>query len=222
MKNKYEWMTSIPKVIWGLFLASVGTVMMIHAQIGLFPWGTLHAGLAKTTGISFGVWSQIVGVGILVMMSFFKYYPGIGTLLDVFFVGYFIDLLEKTSLIPEPNTILFQILLSLFGLVVLSLGMSIYMKCGLGAGPRDGLMLMLLQITGKSVTVVKTSIEVIVTVLGLLLGGPFGFGTILLALIGGRVLQWVFNWTHYNAAEVKQRSIIDLFRENSSIQSCDL
>ena len=222
MKNKYEWIISIPKVIWGLFLASVGTVMMIHAQIGLFPWGTLHAGLAKTTGISFGVWSQIIGVGILIMMSFLKYYPGVGTLLDVFFVGYFIDLIEKTPLIPEPNSLILQILLSLTGLVVLSYGMSVYMRCGLGAGPRDGLMLMLLQITGKSVTFIKTSIEMIVTVLGLILGGPFGFGTILLALIGGRVLQWVFKWTQYNEAEVKQRNVIDLLREHNSIQSCDL
>ena len=207
----------IPKLIWGLFLASIGTVMMIHANIGLFPWGTLNAGLVDVTGISFGTWSQITGLVIIILMALFKYYPGIGTLLDMFFVGYFIDLIERSGLIDYPDTLPFKLLISLVGLFILSYGMSLYMSCGLGAGPRDGLMLMVMHRSGKSVTFVKTVIEVTVMAIGLMLGGPFGIGTILLALAGGKVLSLVFKWTGYDASKVEQKSLLDLIQRTASV-----
>ena len=212
-----ETMLLIPKLIWGLFLASIGTVMMIHANIGLFPWGTLNAGLVDVTGISFGTWSQITGLIIIIVMALFKYYPGIGTLLDMIFVGYFIDILERSALIDYPDTLAFKILSSLVGLFILSYGMSLYMSCGLGAGPRDGLMLMLIQRTGKSVTFVKTVLEITVMAIGLLLGGPFGIGTIMLALLGGKVLSLVFKWTGYDASKVEQKSLLDLIQRTASV-----
>lgn len=217
MKTKVPFIHSIlliPKVVWGLFLASVGTVFMIHASIGLFPWGTLHAGLATSTGISFGVWSQIIGLIIVCIMAIFKFYPGIGTLLDIFFVGFFIDFIEFSGILPTPENMIMKFIFSILGLFILSYGMSVYLKCGLGAGPRDGLMLMLIHLTGKSVTVVKTTIELTVTILGLALGGPFGFGTILLAVIGGKVLDMVFKWTGYDTGKIKQKNLLEIFRNS--------
>lgn len=207
-----NWLYLFGKLIFGLFLASLGTVIMIHANIGLFPWGTLNAGLTQTTGISFGVWSQLIGVIIIIGMIAMKSYPGIGTLCDIFFVGFFIDMLEATQWIPYPKVWVSQIGFSILGLFVLSYGMSLYMSCGLGAGPRDGLMLLLMKVTGKPVTLVKAGIEITVTVLGLLLGGPFGVGTVMLALMGGPVLDKVFQWTKFDAANVKQRTLVDLIK----------
>ncbi len=201
------------KLIFGLFLAALGTVIMIHANIGLFPWGTLNAGLTNATGISFGVWSQLIGIVIIIGMFFMKAYPGLGTICDILFVGFFIDLLEATQLVPTPHGLLSQILFSIVGLFVLSYGMAVYMSCGLGAGPRDGLMLLIMKITGKPVVFVKAAIEITVTALGLLLGGPFGVGTILLALLGGKVLDLMFKWTGFDASKVRQRTLGELFRK---------
>ena len=201
----------IPKVLWGLFLAALGTVMMLHAKIGLFPWGTLNAGLTKATGISFGTWSQIIGLALVLIMAMFKYYPGIGTLLDTIFFGFFVDMIQDAKVIMYPKTLMGQTYFALLGLVLMSYGMSLYMSCGLGAGPRDGLMLFLMKLTGRSVTFIKTSIEITVTALGLLLGGPFGFGTIMLALLGGKVLQLMFKWTQFDAGTLKQHDLFELF-----------
>ncbi|WP_343186829.1 hypothetical protein [Anoxynatronum sibiricum] len=203
-----------PKLIIGLFLAALGTVMMIHANIGLFPWGILNAGLVNVTGISFGVWSQIIGLFIIVMMTLFKFYPGIGTIFDMFFVGFFIDLLELMAVVPTPSGLVSQVGFSMAGLFVLSYGVSLYMSCGLGAGPRDGLMLMLMKLTSKSAGVVKTAIEITVTLLGLALGGPFGFGTILLALTGGKVMALVFKWTGFDAHAVEQKNVVQFWRDH--------
>lgn len=188
---------------------------MIYADIGLFPWGTLNAGLTNATGISFGVWSQLMGLILILGMSFFKYYPGIGTLFDILLVGFFIDFLDATGFFPKPEHLLIQMIYSIIGLFILSYGMALYMSCGLGAGPRDGLMLLLLRITGKPVRVVKVCIEMTVTLFGLILGGPFGIGTIMLALLGGPVLDCVFKWTHYNASELKQKNIFEFFSKNT-------
>ena len=193
--------------------------MMIHAKIGLFPWGTLNAGLTKATGLSFGTWSQIISLVLILIMALFKYYPGIGTLLDTFFFGYFIDFIQDARIIMYPKTLLGQTYFSILGLVLMSYGMSLYMSCGLGAGPRDGLMLFLMKITGKSVTFIKTSLEITVTGVGLLLGGPFGFGTIMLALLGGKVLQLMFKWTHFDAENVKQHDLFELFKKPSAVET---
>ena len=211
LNKNLEILNALPRLLFGLFLASLGTVIMIHAGIGLFPWGTLNAGLAHFTQISFGVWSQIIGLVLIVVMAFFKHYPGLGTLIDVFFVGFFIDWIEATGFIPWPNALPVQIVFSVAGLFILSYGMALYMSCGLGAGPRDGLMLLVMKVTGRSVTVVKASIEITVTLLGLAFGGPLGLGTVLLAVLGGKVLDWVFQWTGFDASVVKQRNLIELF-----------
>ena len=203
-----------PKLMTGLFLAALGTVMMIHANIGLFPWGILNAGLVNVTGLSFGVWSQITGLMIIVLMMCFKFHPGIGTIFDMFFVGFFIDLLELAGVVPTPSGLVAQVLLCMAGLFVVSYGVSLYMSCGLGAGPRDGLMLMLMKLTRQSAGVVKTALEITVTLVGLLLGGPFGFGTILLALTGGKVMALVFQWTGFDAHGVEQQNIFQFWREH--------
>lgn len=208
-KNKGK---SLLMLFGGLFIAAFGTVLMVHTNIGLFPWGTLHEGLARRTHLSFGVWSQIIGALIVIGLVCFKYQPGIGTLIDVFFFGFYIDLLENSHLIPYPSTFTMKLTLSIVGLFILSYGMAFYMKAGLGTGPRDGLMLFLMEKTNKPVVIVKTVLELIVTIVGLLLGGPFGIGTVLLALIGGKVLQMVFEWTAYTPETVKQLSIEEFFK----------
>ncbi|PLX33881.1 MAG: hypothetical protein C0604_02740 [Clostridiales bacterium] len=87
-----------------------------------------------------------------------------------------------------------------------------YLSCGLGAGPRDGLMIALMNLTGKRVTVIKTSIEVTVTVLGIIMGGPLGIGTIMVALLGGRILDSVFTFFKYDPKEKSQMNFIGLYR----------
>lgn len=200
------------RIVIGFFITSTGIVLMIQAGIGLFPWGTLNAGLAASTQLTFGQWSQIIGLIVIVINMIFKMYPGIGTLLDMLLIGFFIDLILAFGIIPSFHTPLFQILICLIGLAVFSFGLYIYMSADLGAGPRDSLMVAVVRSTGKSVTIVKPMIEVSVTLAGLLLGGPLGLGTLILALFGGKSLDLVFKFMHYDPSTRQQFDFVQMYQ----------
>jgi len=212
INNLKEVLFVFPKLILGLFLCGLGIVTMLMSNIGLNPWGTLNAGFVNVTPISFGQWSQIIGLVIIVFTMFLKVIPGIATILNIYLIGVFMDLILESGLMPSPGNIVLQIPMNLAGLLIFSLGVYMYLSCGLGAGPRDGLMIALMNLTGKSVTVIKTSIEVTVTVLGIIMGGPLGIGTIMVALLGGRILDSVFTFFKYDPKEKSQMNFIRLYR----------
>lgn len=207
-----EVIAKLPRLFAGFFLAALGMVLMLRADLGMNPWGTFTAGLVEVTGLPFGRLSQIIGLVIILMTLFFRVIPGVGTLFNMYFIGYFIDLIIATRIITTPDLFLLQLAMSLVGLVVFSLGVYYYLSCGLGAGPRDGLMLTLMRLTGKSTFVIRTAIEMTVMLVGLLLGGPLGISTVLIAIGGGRVLQWVFTLYHYDPTAVSQHSVVSLMR----------
>ncbi len=210
-KNLKEVLFIFPKLIIGLFVCGLGIVTMLISNIGLNPWGTLNAGLVNISSITFGQWSQIVGLTVIIFTLFLKVIPGIATILNMYLIGIFMDIILKTGLIVTPENLALQILMNLAGLFTLSIGIYIYLSCGLGAGPRDGLMISLMRLTGKNVTVVKTSIEVIVTIIGIIMGGPLGIGTVMAALINGKILDMVFSFMKFNPKEKKQMNFIDLY-----------
>lgn len=202
----------LPKLTVGLFLCALGIVTMLLSDIGLNPWGTLNAGLVNVSPLSFGQWSQIIGLAIILFTFLLKVVPGIATLLNMYLIGLFMDWILDSGLMPTPGLLPLQILMNLAGLLVFSIGVTVYLSCGLGAGPRDGLMIALIRLTGKSVTVIKTSIEITVTAAGVLLGGPLGIGTVLVALLGGRVQDWVFQRAGFDPRLEKQVNLLETFR----------
>jgi uncharacterized membrane protein YczE len=68
----------------------------------------------------------------------------------------------------------------------------VYIGVEAGAGPRDSLMLAIHRTTGVSIRLARAAIEVIVVLIGWLLGGPLGLGTVLFALLIGPSVQWAF------------------------------
>lgn len=200
------------RIVFGFFVTSTGIVLMIQAGIGLFPWGTLNAGLSMISTLTFGQCSQIIGLVVIIINIMLKSFPGIGTLLDMFLIGFFIDTIQSSGYIPAFHTQPLQLFVCLLGLAVFSFGLYIYMSADLGAGPRDSLMISIVRTTGKSITIVKPMIEITVTIAGVLLGGPLGLGTIILAVFGGKSLDLVFKLMHYDPATRQQYDFIQMYR----------
>lgn len=98
------------------------------------------------------------------------------------------------ALIPELTSLPVRITLLVSGIVVNALATGMYIGAGFGAGPRDGLMTGIHARLGWSIRSVRTAIEVTVLIVGYLLGGAFGVGTVLYALTIGPLIQLCLPW----------------------------
>lgn len=176
--------------IVGITIMSLGISMTIKGYLyGIGPWDVLHVGLFKHLGLTIGTWAILTGILIvLVTMISTKKIPALGTWLNILFVGSFIDLF--TWVLPSPTDLLGQSVIFIFGVVVMSIGIGVYVSPNLGAGPRDSLMLFIMEKTGWSLKKVRTGIEVIVAIAGWMLGGPVGIGTILIAFGLGQLVHY--------------------------------
>ncbi|MDX2622739.1 MULTISPECIES: membrane protein YczE [Streptomyces] len=172
----------------GLALYGTSSALLVRAGLGLEPWGVLHQGLSERTGISIGVVSIIVGAVVLLLWIPIRQRPGLGTVSNVFAVGIAMD--GTLALVPDVHGLGAQIPLTAAGIVLNGVATGLYISARFGPGPRDGLMTGLNRLTGRSIRLVRTAIEVAVVVTGFLLGGSLGVGTVLYALAIGPLAQF--------------------------------
>ncbi|MFP3470881.1 hypothetical protein R0J90_12640, partial [Micrococcus sp. SIMBA_144] len=109
--------------------------------------------------------------------------PQLGAFLNMLLLGLFIDFF--LYILPDPVTLLSQGIVFIVGIVVLGYGIGLYVTSGLGAGPRDGIMLLIVEKTGWRIDWVRNGIEIAVLLFGWLLGGPVGIGSIVIAFMLG-------------------------------------
>ncbi|MGB7999056.1 MAG: YitT family protein [Anaerobacillus sp.] len=174
----------------GLAVLGLGIAMTIKGKtFGIGPWDVFHYGLYQQFGLTIGFWSIITGFVLLGFTSLYtKTYPQIGAFLNMIFLGLFIDLF--LYLLPDPGTLLAQGLIFVSGVVVLGYGIGLYVTSGLGAGPRDGIMLLIIEKTGWRIDWVRNGIEVVVLLLGWALGGPVGIGSVIIAFMLGKIISF--------------------------------
>ena len=197
------------KLIIGLFICALGIVMTINANLGVAPWDAFHQGMSKVLNITLGTASITTGF-IVVLLDIILGQPiGRGTIINMVVLGLFIDLLMLNNLVPIFDNFIPSMIMLLLGMLVNGYGIFIYMSAELGSGPRDGLMVILTKKTGKSVKLIKSTIEVIVVTIGFFMGGKVGIGTLILALFGGTVLQFVFKTVNYNVNDARHTYIKD-------------
>ncbi|OOR98251.1 hypothetical protein B0187_09170 [Haemophilus paracuniculus] len=168
-------------------LMGVGDGLLVLASLGSTPWTVLSQGIALQTGLSIGTVVAIVSVVVLLLWIPLKLRFGLGTILNIILIAIFIDL--TVSFVPVPEDLMVRIAFMVAGILVFGIGTTFYLSCKLGAGPRDGLMVGICQRYGWNVGRVRTSIEVIVCVLGALLGGTLGVSTVVFALSVGWIIQ---------------------------------
>jgi uncharacterized membrane protein YczE len=163
----------------GLVLYGVSDAMLLLAGLGVDPWDVLHQGLSRRLGLGVGTWSIIVGAAVLLLWMPLRQRPGFGTASNVFVVGAVIDLV--LAVVPDPHGLGLRSLVLVAGVVLNGVATGAYIGAGLGPGPRDGLMTGLAK-RGLSIRVVRTYIELTVLLIGWLLGGSVGVGTVVYAL----------------------------------------
>lgn len=175
------------QLLIGLVLFGVGIAMMLQSRLGLPPWDVLHQGLTEEFGITVGIWSIIISVAILVLWLPLREKYGVGTVLNAIIIGVVIDI--GALVIPQPESVWWNIVLMLGGIVLIGLASGMYIGANLGPGPRDGLMTAVAR-RGPSIRLTRWGLEIVVLITGILLGGTFGVGTIAFAVFIGPIVQF--------------------------------
>jgi hypothetical protein len=191
----------------GLLLFAVGIVFTMKANIGFAPWDVLHSGLSDKTGISFGMISILIGLLICVAIVLLGEKIGLGTVLNMVLIGTFIDILLKLNLIPTSTGIAQGTITVVLGLLIIAFGSYFYIKPGFGAGPRDYLMIVIRRRTKLSVGVSRGLVEGSAVLLGWILGGPVGGGTVLAAFGISVCIQLVFSLLKFEPAAIQHETL---------------
>ncbi|OIJ65568.1 hypothetical protein WN71_022830 [Streptomyces mangrovisoli] len=171
----------------GLVLYGASSALLVRAGLGLEPWGVLHQGLARLSGLTIGVVSIIVGAAVLLLWIPLRQRPGLGTVSNVFLVGLAMD--GTLALVPDAHGLAVRIVTMAAGIALNGVATGLYISADFGPGPRDGLMTGLHRRTGRSIRLMRTVIEVTVVVTGFALGGTIGVGTVLYAVSIGPLAQ---------------------------------
>ncbi|MBF0753927.1 YitT family protein [Jeotgalicoccus nanhaiensis] len=179
----------------GLIILSVGVAMQVKGFVmGLSPWDVLHFGLWQSLGLTFGSWSVIVGIGIVIATSLIlKALPKGGVYVNLVTIGAFIDFF--VWILPDAEAWPAQALFFTAGVFIAAFGSAFYMTPNLGAGPRDSLMMVLVMKFNLRMARARFLMELTVAVLGLILGGPVFIGTVLIVLFYGRIIEMFFPYT---------------------------
>lgn len=186
----------------GLFLLGLSISLQVNANLGFAPWTVLSDGISKQLGITLGNSEIAVSICIIAIDLLSREKIGLGTLANMFLVGTFIDLINSWGIIPPSPNLFTGILMLLAGSVILAFGCYLYIGAGYGAGPRDTLMVFVMKLTGKSLAVCRTSIELSVLAVGFLLGGKVGIGTVIQAATSGLIMGKIFQLLQFDAKAV--------------------
>lgn len=175
-------------------IIGVAIDVSIKANLGVSSWTVFHLGISKHVGLKQGQVSQLVGLLIVALSYFLGIKPALGTVLNMVLIGWFADLSASLKIIPPAESMPVGIIFIAISVFLTGFGGAMYMSAGLGAGPRDSLMLALTKRTNWPVGRIKTYMEVTVVALGWLLGGPVGIGTIAFAISVGPTVERSFEF----------------------------
>jgi uncharacterized membrane protein YczE len=172
----------LPRLIGAFAILGFAVTLTVRADLGLSPWDVLHQGISRHTGIPIGTVGILVGLVVLLAWIPLGERIGLGTLLNVVLIGVCIDL--TLLVVPETTATPLRWAELAVGTFLFGPGVAMYLSCGLGAGPRDGVMTALVA-RGLPLRVIRTAMEVAVLAAGFAMGGTVGIGTVLLALTIG-------------------------------------
>jgi uncharacterized membrane protein YczE len=185
-RAEHRWQLSplrISILFTGLAIFGLGDSLLVQGNVGNAPWTVFAQGLSLKTGFPLGISTFVISVAVLALWIPLREKPGFGTLSNIVLIASFIQI--GTWIFPLQNSLASGVLFDLLGISLVGIGSALYITCGLGPGPRDGAMTGLHHRTGVRVGRVRLGIELTVLVIGALMGGTVGIGTLLFALLIG-------------------------------------
>ena len=210
MQTKPQIIKEILKSALGLFIFSIGVYLTIQANIGLAPWDCLSMGVSAKVGYSYGIVHTVISIIILIIDILLKEKIGYGTILDALLVGNYVDWISYLKLVPVSDNVAVSCAMVIIGLLIMGYGQYFYMDAAQGCGPRDSLLIALgKRFPRTPIGVVQTFMVGIALLIGWLLGGPVGIGTIISVFGMGTALQLVCKIMHFEPRDVVHKNVLE-------------
>jgi len=198
------------KILLGLSIYSFGVYLTIYANIGLAPWDSLAVGISRHVPLNYGGTMVAISLTAVILQLLLRESIGFATLFDALLTGNLTQLLCDISPYPENRSLWFGIAYMLFGFLFIALGMYVYMKVEQGCGPKDGLLIAIGKRLPKiPIGVVEILLFAFVTLIGWLLGGNVGIGTVISTFGAGAVMHLFYSIIHFEPRELKHKSIAE-------------
>ena len=211
--NRKSLLLSMLKASGGLVVFTLGVYMTIQSSIGTGAWEVFELGAAAHLPLSYGDISLIVSAILITIDVLLKEHIGLGTILDAIICGKVMDLFLWLGFIPKPQSPLLGYPMLFAGLFIMAFGQFLYMRTGLGCGPRDSLMIALgKRVRHVPIGAVTIAIQVTVLTLGILLDGPFGVGTVIFVFGLGIVMQITFHFLKFEPRNIQQQDALTSLR----------
>ena len=193
-----------------LFVNGFGVYLTIQANIGAGPWDVLNLGLSKSLGILYGTASIAVSLTILVIDVLLKEPIGIAMFIDAVVVGKSVDFFNHINAVPACTSPVTAVPVMLVGLTIMAYTQYTYMVASLGCGPRDTLLVGLAKrVKRVPIGLVSIALLSLATLIGWLLGGLVGIGTLLCAFGTGPIMQLAFRSVRFDATGLKHQRLTD-------------
>lgn len=193
-------MRRVIRLIVGSIVMGGGIAIAMKGGFGVDPMALFWEGIHIQTGMSYGT-ANIVVSGVIILILFFidRSQLGIGTVVNSVLVSLSMDLI---SLLPlESELFLIRLFLLLIGLVLLAGGIVYYGSANFGRGAFDGLIFGIVNKTKYSIRMIRSSFDLILVILGMLLGAKLSLGPIVSVLTIGYMMQ--FFHTHLRQIDEK-------------------
>ena len=196
------------KLFCGITIYSFGVYLTIAANIGLAPWDCLGMGIANCTPLSYGSAMVLIALVAISLQLLMKERIGFATVVNALLTGNLVQLFSDISPLPEIHNIWLGILIMLTGFVVIDIGAWVYMSAELGCGPKDGLLVALgKRLPRIPIGMIGIILWAVVTLIGWMLGGSVGIGTVLSVFGAGVIMNLVYRVIGFEPRELKHRSL---------------
>ncbi|MDO4961281.1 MAG: hypothetical protein Q4E57_05435 [Eubacteriales bacterium] len=213
---RFKVLTEFFRVILGLLIFAYGVHLTIAAGIGLAPWDCLGMGIAGHTPLNYGLAMTTVSVIVLIIDILLGEPIGCGMIFDALLTGNFTNFFNEHCLLPDLKSIFGGIYLLpacvmiIVGLFFMAYGMYIYMSAGQSCGPRDSMLVGLGKRFPKiSIGLVQNGLLITVLIIGFLLGGKVGIGTVISTFGNGIILNFVFRLCRFEPRDVKHKNVFE-------------
>ena len=192
--SKLEWTKKIIIIVVGSIIAAYGITLAMYAGFGGATLAVLWQGISKTFHMSLGMASIIVAAVMIIFVFFYdRTQIHIGTILYQIVYSFCVDLFVNAHV--YSTHLWMNALIMLLGVILFAIGTGFYASASLGRGSYEALTFSLAEKNNWQVKVVRMILDIVMVIVGAILGGKFGICTIVTIIISGPVIQFTASKT---------------------------